>query len=103
MQYMKSNDAILQNHSASLKTLETQMEQLAAALNNRPQWTLPSNTEANPRGSVVQCQAFNLRSGKILRNDTLPTPLSKMKKNERVDQQENVQPYRPPMPFSQRL
>ncbi|GMN62613.1 hypothetical protein TIFTF001_031687 [Ficus carica] len=56
---MAKNNAIIQNQlviiqsqAASLRTLENQVAQLANALNNRPQGSLPSDTE-NPRRDVA--------------------------------------------------
>ena len=42
------------------------MGQIAFALNKRPQGTLPSDIEKNPKGNHVKCQAIMLRSGKQL-------------------------------------
>ncbi|PON74562.1 hypothetical protein PanWU01x14_049690 [Parasponia andersonii] len=65
MQYMAKNDVILQNQAAILRSFETQLGQLANADNNRPQGTLPGNTEVNPnRENKEQFKVITLRSGK---------------------------------------
>ncbi|PIN04694.1 DNA-directed DNA polymerase [Handroanthus impetiginosus] len=47
--------------------METQIGQLANAINSRPQGSLPSNTEPNPRqDGKIQCQAVTLRNGREL-------------------------------------
>ncbi|XP_062103125.1 uncharacterized protein LOC133814145 [Humulus lupulus] len=45
---MAKNDAVIQSQAASLRNLEMQLGQLANDLKNRPQGSLPSDTE-NPR------------------------------------------------------
>ena len=54
------------SQAVSIKTLENQIGQIANALLNRPQGTLPSDTEANPGQRKVkeQVKAVTLRSGK---------------------------------------
>ncbi|XP_075483776.1 uncharacterized protein LOC142523927 [Primulina tabacum] len=49
------------NMGATMKSLETQIGQLANALKDQNRGQLPSNTEVNPR---EQCKAVTLRSGK---------------------------------------
>ena len=53
----------LQQQSVQIQNLELQIGQLALAQNSRPQGTLPSNTEVNPK---EQCNAIVLRGGKKL-------------------------------------
>ncbi|XP_062119320.1 uncharacterized protein LOC133833078 [Humulus lupulus] len=64
--YMAKNDAVIQSQAASLRKLEIQLGQLANDLKNRPQGSLPSDTENPRRDGKEQCKAINLRSGKIL-------------------------------------
>ncbi|PIN21873.1 DNA-directed DNA polymerase [Handroanthus impetiginosus] len=53
--------------AANFKTMETQIGQLANAINFRPQGSLPSNIEPNPRqDGKAQCQAVTLRNGRKL-------------------------------------
>ncbi|KAL2517377.1 Uncharacterized protein Adt_13624 [Abeliophyllum distichum] len=59
-QYINKTDNTLQHQHASLKNLETQIGQIAAALSGRTQGTLPSNTETNPKEQV---KAITTRSG----------------------------------------
>ncbi|XP_061369955.1 uncharacterized protein LOC133312724 [Gastrolobium bilobum] len=46
---LQNHEAMLQSHGAILKSLETQMGQIASSLSNRPVVTLPSDTEAPRR------------------------------------------------------
>ncbi|XP_062094211.1 uncharacterized protein LOC133800271 [Humulus lupulus] len=64
--YMAKNDAVIQSQAASLRNLEIQLGQLANDLKNRPQGSLPSDTENPRRDGKEHCKAINLRSGKIL-------------------------------------
>ncbi|WOG87127.1 hypothetical protein DCAR_0206350 [Daucus carota subsp. sativus] len=61
---------MVKSQSVSIKTLENQIGQIANALINRPQGTLPSDTEANPGKKEVkeQVQAVTLRSGKVTKD-----------------------------------
>ena len=61
---MTRTDTTLQNQAASIRNLEVQMGQISNLLNARPQRTLPSNTETNPREHV---KAITLQSGKELK------------------------------------
>ncbi|XP_062076849.1 uncharacterized protein LOC133781782 [Humulus lupulus] len=67
--YMAKNDAVIQSQAASLRNLEMQLGKLANDLKNRPQGSLPSDTENPRRDGKEHCKAINLRSGKILEND----------------------------------
>ncbi|XP_060973937.1 uncharacterized protein LOC133039131 [Cannabis sativa] len=66
--YMAKNDAVIQSQTASLRNLEVQLGQLANDLKNRPQGTLPSDTENPRRDGKEHCKAVTLRSGKIESN-----------------------------------
>ncbi|XP_073119798.1 uncharacterized protein [Henckelia pumila] len=63
---LDSMETHLTNVSAFIKNLETQIGQLANALNNQQRDVFPSNTEVNPR---EQCNVVTLRSGKELAID----------------------------------
>ena len=65
-EYITKNEAKMQSYDSTLRSLETQIGQLANALNNRPQGTLPSNTENPRRDGKDHCNAIILRSGKAL-------------------------------------
>ncbi|XP_062102203.1 uncharacterized protein LOC133825656 [Humulus lupulus] len=62
--YMAKNDVVIQSQAASLRNLEIQLGHLANDLKNRPQGSLPSDTENPRRDGKEQCKAINLRSGK---------------------------------------
>ncbi|XP_062103285.1 uncharacterized protein LOC133814326 [Humulus lupulus] len=52
------------SQAASLRNLETQLGQLANELRNRPQGTLPSDTENPRKDGKEHCKVVTLRSGK---------------------------------------
>nr|XP_009783148.1 PREDICTED: uncharacterized protein LOC104231792 [Nicotiana sylvestris] len=73
-------------HDAAIKNIETQLGQLSMALNNRPQGTLPTDTNINPKEkNPNQLMAVSLRNGRDLdreqevaqssRGTTLVTPV----------------------------
>ena len=59
--YIVKNEAVVQSHSVSLRNLENQIGQLATALSNIPQGSLPSNTEDPRREGKEHCKVINLR------------------------------------------
>ncbi|XP_062100554.1 uncharacterized protein LOC133806472 [Humulus lupulus] len=59
---MAKNDAVIQRQAASLGNLETQLGKLANELRNRPQGTLPSDTENPRKDGKEHCKAVTLRS-----------------------------------------
>ncbi|KAG8475506.1 hypothetical protein CXB51_032293 [Gossypium anomalum] len=63
---MAKNDTLIQSQATTLKNLENQIGQLATELRNRPQGTLPSNTENLRNLGKKHIKAVALRSGKIL-------------------------------------
>ena len=77
---------VLRNLQASVQSLENQVGQLARASAERPQGSLPSNTENNPR---EQLKVVTLRSGKQLEERAKESPSSS---NERVAVQEDPNP-----------
>ncbi|XP_075521398.1 uncharacterized protein LOC142554621 [Primulina tabacum] len=58
---LDSMETHMGNMGATMKSLETQIGQLANALKDQNRGQFPSNTEVNPR---EQCKAITLRSGK---------------------------------------
>ena len=76
LEAFKSDTHMFQkNASASLKNLETQVEQLALNMPNQSKGTFPSDTQKNPE----DCMEIQLRSGK---------DLSSNKKTERKEETE---------------
>ncbi|KAM6543139.1 hypothetical protein CsatB_007586 [Cannabis sativa] len=67
--YMAKNDTAIQSQATSMRTLENQVGQLANELRNRPQGTLPSDTENPRRDGKEHCKAVILRSGKVLESN----------------------------------
>ncbi|XP_060960806.1 uncharacterized protein LOC133031340 [Cannabis sativa] len=66
---MAKNDTAIQSQATSMRTLENQVGQLANELRNRPQGTLPSDTENPRRDGKEHCKAVILRSGKVLESN----------------------------------
>ncbi|KAK8547445.1 hypothetical protein V6N12_031582 [Hibiscus sabdariffa] len=60
----------LQNHDATLKSLETQVGQISQMLNTRPIGGFPSDTEVAKGATHEQCKAITTRSGRILEPTT---------------------------------
>ena len=56
------NKTIVQSQAVSLRNLENQIGQLAIASTNRPQSSLPSNTEDQIREEKEHCKVINLIS-----------------------------------------
>ncbi|KAM6577511.1 hypothetical protein CsatB_029348 [Cannabis sativa] len=86
---MAKNDAIIQSQAVSLRNLEIQLGKLANDLKNRPQGTLPSDTENPRRDGKEHWKAVTLRSEKILELNVAATSKKSLQK--------------PPPPFPQRF
>ncbi|XP_063938416.1 uncharacterized protein LOC135148083 [Daucus carota subsp. sativus] len=78
---------MVKSQSVSIKTLENQIGQITNALINRPQGTLPSDTEANPGKKEVkeQVQAVTLRSGKVTKDKESATERNKEESEQQVE------------------
>ena len=61
---MQTQGALLQSQNSSLRSLETQVGQIAQALQARPRGNLPSDTEVTKNHGKEQCSALTLRSGR---------------------------------------
>ncbi|KAK8528263.1 hypothetical protein V6N12_074796 [Hibiscus sabdariffa] len=64
--FMDRTEMKLQNHDATLKSLETQVGQISQILNTRLIGGFPSDTEVAKGATHEQCKAITTRSGKIL-------------------------------------
>ncbi|XP_073030715.1 uncharacterized protein [Primulina eburnea] len=93
---------------ATMKSLETQIGQLANALKDQNKGQFPSNTEVNPK---EQCKAVTLRSGKDLE---VQSPKERVDSEKTVEESEvegstaeiKVEPppvYKPTLPYPQRF
>ena len=107
--FMVETHSALQQQSVQIRNLEMQIGRLALAQNSRPQGTLPSNIEVNPK---EQCNAIVLRSGKKLEERSEPElvipykneEITVEKESEKVaTKQLHVSPPLPSVPFRQRL
>ncbi|KAK8683877.1 hypothetical protein V6N13_039923 [Hibiscus sabdariffa] len=129
--FMDWTEIKLQNHDATLKSLETQVGQISQILSSRPIGGFPSDTEVAKGATNEQCNAITTRSGKFLNNqegmaDNPPpatdTPAeadapAKVGEDHRIPQptmgenpaessnaqSEKPAEVRPPPPFPQRL
>ena len=75
------------SQAVSIKTLEKQIGQIANALLNRPQGTLPSDTDANPGKKEVkeQVQAVTLRYRKVTKEKESAAEHNKEENNQQVE------------------
>ncbi|KAL4291230.1 hypothetical protein GQ457_14G015180 [Hibiscus cannabinus] len=67
--FMDRTEMKLQNHDATLKSLETQVGQISQILSSRPIGGFPSDTEVAKGATHEQCKAITTRSGKILKSN----------------------------------
>ncbi|KAK8558327.1 hypothetical protein V6N13_038800 [Hibiscus sabdariffa] len=67
--FMDTTEMKLQNHDATLKSLETQIGQISQILSSRPIGGFPSDTEVAKGATHEQCKAITTKSGKILINN----------------------------------
>ncbi|KAL4324707.1 hypothetical protein GQ457_11G033200 [Hibiscus cannabinus] len=67
--FMDRTEMKLQNHDATLKSLETQVGQISQLLSNRHIGGFPSDTEVAKGATHEQCNALTTRSEKILKNN----------------------------------
>ncbi|XP_022865871.1 uncharacterized protein LOC111385680 [Olea europaea var. sylvestris] len=124
-QFMRRMETTLQDQSAAIKNLETQVGQIAISMTGRAPGNLPSNTEINPK---EHAKAITTRSGVQLpephvtssgaNKESTPTleeeiveqtdnaTGDEVKRNSKTSQGKNtnpVNPHEPPIPFPQRL
>ncbi|KAK8670108.1 hypothetical protein V6N13_104869 [Hibiscus sabdariffa] len=71
--FMDRTEMKLQNHDATLKSLETEVGQISQMLNTRPIGEFPSDTEVGKGATHEQCKAITTRSGRILEPTTKQT------------------------------
>ncbi|XP_022014136.1 uncharacterized protein LOC110913622 [Helianthus annuus] len=104
----------MRSQKASIQTIENQVGQLAKMLSERPQGSLPGNTEPNLRGHV---NAVMTRSGKTMGPDKSDSPpISDMVQTDASDEvqarrvpasttqfQEPVKDFIPHVPYPSRL
>ncbi|KAH9745286.1 hypothetical protein KPL70_004012 [Citrus sinensis] len=85
--YIVKNEAVIQSHTVSLRNLENQIEQLAAALSNRPQ-AFAENDDSPPGGEeATSPTATELSRAKVKQSAQLAA----------------AQPFRHPPPFPQKF
>ncbi|XP_027338257.1 uncharacterized protein LOC113852214 [Abrus precatorius] len=102
----QSIETALRNQQASIHNLENQLGQISRLLSERPQESLPSNTETNPKEQV---KAVTLRSGKILQeNGKQDAEKSTIEEEDKVQEETVEKPptlkeFIPPLPYPARL
>ncbi|KAH9657995.1 hypothetical protein KPL70_023310 [Citrus sinensis] len=115
--YIVKNEAVVQSHALSLRNLENQIGQLATALSNKPQGSLPSNIKNPRREGKEHCKVINLRYGKDIDTSAEnydPTPSGEAATTltstepSKAKEKQSVQPvaaqqFRHPPPFPQRF
>lgn len=75
----------MNSQEVSIRNLENQVGQVANAINNRPQGTLSSDTEINPRSQGQKhYKSITLQSGKELQG-TVGAPMSKSQTARKED------------------
>ena len=112
---MTKTKSTLQNQSASIRNLETQVGQIANMLNTKPQGALPSNIEPIHKGKK-HIKVITLRNGRQLDEPIEKSNIDAIGKNEGklIDPQpseekgekkvlSHVKAYIPPIPFPHRL
>ncbi|MDD0148370.1 hypothetical protein PSY31_21860, partial [Shigella flexneri] len=72
--FMVESKAHMQTQSVAMRNLEIQVGQLAKQVSERPQGSLPGDTETNPR---EQCKAIMLRSGKEVVSEPEQRPMKR--------------------------
>ncbi|KAL4272348.1 hypothetical protein GQ457_13G013560 [Hibiscus cannabinus] len=122
---LQTQGALLQSHSSSLRALETQLGQIAQALQVKPHGNLPNNTEVTKSNGKEQFSALTLRSEDPTPSDVQKKPEVEIDspieedKGEKLDNEKNEEQHvnstasaapkptrdevRPPPPVPQRL
>ena len=95
---MQNQATQLNNQAVQLRNLEVQMGQMANLLTERQHGSLPSNSEANPRGEGKKyCKVITLRSGRELeisgQQPAVREP--KIKEQDQVIPKDHMQGERP--------
>ncbi|XP_062100609.1 uncharacterized protein LOC133806536 [Humulus lupulus] len=106
------------NMGASMKKIETQVGQLANAVNSNQNGGFPSDTVVNPKES---CQAVSLRSGRVLKEgdvqasskEKVEPVVREVEKEEKAKKQsgsdqndmkkDSLLVYQPPIPYPQQF
>ncbi|XP_027364550.1 uncharacterized protein LOC113871650 [Abrus precatorius] len=102
----QSTETALRNQQASIHNLEIQLVQISRLLSERPQGSLPGNTETNPREQV---NAVTLKSGRTLqekgKQETKKDAVEEEDKcqEEIVEKPPVVKEFIPPLPYPARL
>ncbi|KAH9679448.1 hypothetical protein KPL71_026137 [Citrus sinensis] len=96
--YIVKNEAVVQSHIVSLRNLENQIGQLATAISNRLQGSLPSNIENPRREGKEHCKVISLRSVKDVDN---LVGVPKRKAESTLIQKETQSEKEPQSPTSQ--
>ena len=92
-QQLQNQSTQLQNQGAQLRNLEVQMGQMATMLSERPQGSLPSTLEVNPRGEGKEhCKAITLRSGReVAAPGPPPVIVTELKQSDQDEEKVNTE------------
>ncbi|XP_027348020.1 uncharacterized protein LOC113859445 [Abrus precatorius] len=102
----QSIETALRNQQASIHNLENQLGQISRLLSERPQGSLPDNTETNPKEQV---KVVTLRSGKTLQEkgkqevEKLVVEEEDKCQEETMEKLPAVKEFIPPLPYLARL
>ncbi|XP_061348300.1 uncharacterized protein LOC133293716 [Gastrolobium bilobum] len=77
---VQNQTALLQSHSAMLKSIEIQIGQLAKAISSKPLGALPSDTEFPRRDEKEVCKDLQLRNGREVDQPEYDIRLSTLRK-----------------------
>ncbi|KAL4387708.1 hypothetical protein GQ457_09G017240 [Hibiscus cannabinus] len=107
--FMDRTEMKLQNHDATLKSLETQIGQISQILSRRLIGGFPRDTKVAKGATHEQCKAITTRNGKILKSiqrglAANPSPATDTPAEaDEPAQASKPEEIRPPPPFPQRL
>ncbi|PPS19368.1 hypothetical protein GOBAR_AA01216 [Gossypium barbadense] len=87
--HFQNTETILKNQQASIQGLETQIGQLAKLISERPQGSLPSNTESSPR---EQLNAISIQDEEGLVAKPRPESVVIEGKNEEISSKDTHEP-----------
>ncbi|XP_052299243.1 uncharacterized protein LOC127902982 [Citrus sinensis] len=107
--YIVRNEAVVQSHTVSLRNLENQIGQLATALSNRPQGSLPviqrtqeEKGKSTANSATTSVESYDPAPGSEEATAPTATDLSRAKEKQSA-QPAAAQQFRHPPPFPQRF
>ena len=97
--HFQNTETTLKNQQASIQGLETQIGQLSKLISERPQGSLPSNTEPNPREhlnaiSTQDKEGFIAPEPELMQETVVSKGKSEVSHNKTVNEE-----YKPRVPY----